>query len=195
MSRATSNPNFVWHCTAGFAGVTAIENFWHNTLGWKSKGYFAIIELDGTIWWLHRNSKGQTSGYSKEFNEKCFEFVTNGVKDFNEGIVNAATIGGVENVGTKSHPIWRAKDTRTDEQKASQLVVLHHYFEWLKANGGDVSKISIDGHYHYSVDKNRNGIIDTWERIKECPSYDAKEEFRWLLVTSENKANQLPKKR
>lgn len=195
MSRAKKNPNFVWHCTAGFSGVAAIENFWHNTLGWNSKGYLAIIELDGTIWWLHRNSKGKTSGYSKEFNPNCFEFVTNGVKGFNEGIVNAATIGGVENAGTAKHPIWRAKDTRTDEQKASQLVVLHHYFEWLKANGGDVSKISIDGHYHYSTDKNRNGIIDTWERIKECPSYDAKEEFRWLLIRKGNTANQLPTKK
>jgi hypothetical protein len=82
----------------------------------------------------------------------------------------------------------------TPEQKASQLVVLHHYFEWLKSNGGDASKISIDGHYHYSTDKNRNGIIDKWERIKECPSYDAKEEFRWLLIRKGNNANQLPTK-
>lgn len=199
MSRATSNPNFVWHCTAGFAGVTAIENFWHRPkkqkgLGWNAKGYAAIIELDGTIWWLHRNSKGNTTGYSKEFNEKCFEFITNGVKGFNKGIVNAATIGGVENVGTEKHPIWRAKDTRTEEQKASQLVVLYNYFVWLKNNGGDASKISIDGHYHYSVDKNRNGKIDTWERIKECPSYDAKEEFKWLLSSDMIKANKLPTK-
>jgi N-acetylmuramoyl-L-alanine amidase len=195
MSRAKQNPDFVWHVTAGFGLVQAIENFWHNVLKWNAKGYAAIIELDGTIWWLHRNSQGQTTGYSKEFNEKCFEFVTNGVQGFNNQIVNCATIGGVENVGTAKNPIWKGKDTRTDEQKASQLVVLDKYFQWLKNNGGDVSKISIDGHYHYSTDKNRNGIIEPWERIKECPCYDAKEEFRWLLVTSENKANQLPKKR
>jgi N-acetylmuramoyl-L-alanine amidase len=195
MSRAKQNPDFVWHCTAGFGNIESIENFWHNTLGWNGKGYFAIIELDGTTWWLHRNSKGKTTGYSKEFDVKCFEFITNGVKGFNEQIVSAATIGGVENVGTVKHPIWRAKDTRTPEQKASQLIVLDKYFQWLKANGGDVSKISIDGHYHYSVDKNRNGIIDTWERNKECPSYDAKKEFRWLLIRNGNPANQLPIKK
>jgi len=193
MSRAIKNPDFVWHCTAGFSGVTAIENFWHNTLDWKSKGYFAIIELDGTIWWLHRNSKGKTTGYSKEFNANCFEFITNGVAGYNKGIVSAATIGGVENVGTAKHPIWRSKDTRTDQQKASQLIVLDKYFEWLKQEGGNIKKIGIYGHYHYSVDKNKNGIIETWERIKECPSYDAQEEFKWLLITSENKANTLPK--
>jgi N-acetylmuramoyl-L-alanine amidase len=186
MSRAKNNPALVWHCTAGFAGVTAIENFWHNNLKWNAKGYCAIIELDDTIWWLHRNSQGATTGYSKEFNSKCFEFVTNGVRGFNSNIVNVATIGGVENVNGK----WIAKDTRTEAQKASQLVVIKHYFDWLKANGGDVSKTEIFGHYHYSIDKNRNGIIDSWERIKECPSYDAQKEFRWLLMQN----NQLPKK-
>lgn len=195
MSRAKENPDFVWHVTAGFGLVPAIENFWHNTLKWKAKGYAAIIELDGTIWWLHRNSKGETTGYSKKFDEKCFEFITNGVLGFNKQIVNCATIGGVENVGTTKKPIWKAKDTRTENQKASQLMVLDKYFQWLQKNGGNVSKISIDGHYHYSTDKNRNGIIEPWERIKECPCYDAKAEFRWLLVTSENNANQLPVKR
>jgi N-acetylmuramoyl-L-alanine amidase len=189
MSRAIKNPALVWHCTAGFAGVTAIENFWHRPksqggLAWNAKGYCVIVELDGTIWWLHTNAKTKESGYKKEFNPRAFEFVTNGVRGFNSDIVNVSTIGGVENVNGK----WIAKDTRTEAQKASQLVVIRYYFDWLKANGGDLSEAEIFGHFHYSTDKNRNGIIDSWERIKECPSYDAQKEFRWLLM----KDNKLP---
>lgn len=188
MSRAKKTPHFVWHCSAGFSPVKDIEHFWKNTLGWKHKGYAVIIELDGTIWWLHDNTA--KNGYKKEFTEKAFEFVTNGVKGFNYGIVNGCTIGGVE----KKKGKYIAKDTRTEAQKESQLIVLKHYFEWLKKNGGDVEHTQIEGHRDYSKDVNGNGIIDSWERIKECPSYDVIPEFKWLTVNKDNPGDILPNK-
>ena len=191
MTRAKNTPPLVWHCTAGFSGVTSIENFWHRPkaqggLAWFAKGYVAIIKLDGNIWWLWENTN-KIGGYRKEFNPKAFDFITNGVRGFNQDIINVATIGGVENVGTTQKPIWKAKDTRTPQQKASQLVVIDHYFKWLQANGGDVTKAMTKGHRDYSKDTNGNGVIDSWERIKECPSYDVWPEFRWLFKTSQNK--------
>lgn len=191
MSRAKKTPPLVWHCTAGFSGVEAIESFWHRPkaqggLAWFAKGYVAIIELDGTIWWLWDNTN-KVGGYKKVFNPKAFEFITNGVLGFNEDIVNVATIGGVENIGTPQKPNWKAKDTRTPEQKASQLVVTDLYFKWLSDNGGDVTKAMARGHRDYSKDKNGNGVIDANERNKECPSYDVWTEFRWLFQTAINK--------
>lgn len=199
MSRAKSNPWFVWHCSAGFAGVESIEAYWGNPkskggLGWNSKGYCVIIDMDGTIWWLHSNTN-KVGGYRKEYNPKCWEFVTNGVAGFNSKIVNACTIGGIENTGTKQKPIWKSKDTRTEAQKKAQYEVMNLYFEWLKENGGDYKAVQIDGHYNYSTDSNRNGKIDKWERIKECPSYDANEEFRWLTKSATNPGNKLPNKK
>ena len=34
------------------------------------------------------------------------------------------------------------------------------------------------GHRDISTDRNRNGRVDPWERIKECPCFGAVEEFR-----------------
>lgn len=194
MSRAKKNPILVWHVSAGFTPPTSMENYWHNSLKWKSKGYVAIIETNGDIWWLWENTN-KIGGYKKEYNPKCWEFITNGVAGFNERTNNVCTIGGVENKGTKDKPIWKAKDTRTDAQKKSQYEVMYKWMDWMKANGGDLSKTQITGHYQFSIDKNNNGIIESWERIKECPCYDANEEFRWLMVTKDNKANELPTKK
>lgn len=188
MSRAINTPHFVWHCSAGFSPVEDIERFWKINLGWKHKGYCVIIDLDGTKWWLWDNTA--KNGYKKEFTEKAFEFVTNGVQGFNYKIVNGCTIGGVEKVNGK----YIAKDTRTDAQKKAQLEVLDLYFKWLKNNGGNIEKTQIEGHRDYSKDKNGNGKIDSWERIKECPSYDAIDEFKWLIVNKDNPGNILPNK-
>ena len=187
MSRAINNPALVWHCSAGFSGVEAIENFWHRPtaqggLGWRAKGYGIIIDLEGQIWYLHRNS-APAGGYSLEYTDSAFEFVTNGVRGFNSNIVNACTIGGVERVGN----VWRAKDTRNDEQKKAQLIVTKQYFDWLQRNGGQPSQAKAFGHRDFSRDTNGNGVIDSWERIKECPSYDVIPEFGWLFITKYNR--------
>ena len=35
----------------------------------------------------------------------------------------------------------------------------------------------IMGHRDISPDKNHNGVVDPWERIKECPCFDAIPEY------------------
>lgn len=89
--------------------------------------------------------------------------VSNGVKGFNSVSVNVAYIGGIDADG-------RATDNRTDEQKKS----LRQLLGMLKRKYPDAV---IQGHRDFSPDTNGNGVVDPWERIKECPCFDAKEEY------------------
>lgn len=92
------------------------------------------------------------------------QFVSNGVKGYNSTAVNVAYMGGIDAQG-------KAVDNRTPEQKAS-LVKL------LKELKGRYPKAEILGHRDISPDTNGNGIVDPWERIKECPCFDAKVEYK-----------------
>lgn len=92
------------------------------------------------------------------------QFVSNGVKGYNSTAVNVAYMGGIDAQG-------KAVDNRTPEQKAS-LVKL------LKELKGRYPKAEILGHRDISPDTNGNGIVDSWERIKECPCFDAKVEYK-----------------
>lgn len=89
--------------------------------------------------------------------------VSNGVKGFNSVSVNVAYIGGIDADG-------RATDNRTDEQKKA----LRQLLGMLKRKYPDAV---IQGHRDFSPDTNGNGVVDPWERIKECPCFDAKEEY------------------
>ena len=53
---------------------------------------------------------------------------------------------------------------------------------WLHENGNDLQNVMIVGHYHFSNDKNKNGTIESWERIKECPSFDAYKEYEDMML-------------
>lgn len=92
--------------------------------------------------------------------------VTNGVKGFNSNSLHISYIGGVD-------PDGRPIDNRTPEQKATII-------RYLKAWKAKFPKAKIQGHRDFSPDKNGNGRVDKWERIKECPSFDAKEEYKDL---------------
>ena len=92
------------------------------------------------------------------------QFVSNGVKGYNSTAVNVAYMGGIDERG-------KAVDNRTPEQKAS-LVKL------LKELKGRYPKAEIMGHRDISPDTNGNGIVDPWERIKECPCFNAKDEYK-----------------
>lgn len=94
------------------------------------------------------------------------KFVSNGVKGYNSTSVNVAYVGGID---AKGEPI----DNRTDEQKQS-LVRL------LKELKGRYPKAQILGHRDISPDTNHNGIVDPWERIKECPCFDAIIEYKTI---------------
>lgn len=89
--------------------------------------------------------------------------VSNGVKGFNSVSVNVAYIGGIDADG-------KAVDNRTDAQKKS----LRQLLGMLKRK---YPGVVIQGHRDFSPDTNGNGVVDPWERIKECPCFDAKEEY------------------
>ena len=81
-----------------------------------------------------------------------------------------AYIGGIDANGK---PI----DNRTEEQKKSLrtlIKLLHQKYP----------KAVVQGHRDFSPDLNHNGKVDKWERIKACPCFDAKEEYRELRVKS-----------
>lgn len=172
--------NIVIHCSAGFSLIPSIENFWYKPkskggLGWKNPGYHIIIYEDGTIWYVTKNKS-----YSTDKSKWYPQIVTNGVKGYNSNIINICYIGGVENIGTKEKPIWKASDTRTDAQKWGIEKCIIETIYWLKDNGKDISKnLGIVGHRDYSIDNNKNGVIESWERIKECPSFDVIPEYGW----------------
>ena len=65
----------------------------------------------------------------------------------------------------------KATDNRTDAQKES----LRKLLKLLKSR---YPKAEIMGHRDISPDTNGNGKVDSWERIKECPCFDAKEEYK-----------------
>jgi N-acetylmuramoyl-L-alanine amidase len=85
----------VFHCTATSqkATVSAIVNYWKNTLGWRSPGYHIIVRPDGT--W----------NQLLDFNR-----VSNGVRGINSTTINISYIGGVDRNG-------KALDNRTKKQK------------------------------------------------------------------------------
>lgn len=92
------------------------------------------------------------------------EEVSNGVQGYNSTSINVAYIGGIDGNG-------KAVDNRTEEQKKSLISLLKSLRE-------RYPKAKIMGHRDISPDKNGNGIIDPWERIKECPCFDAITEYK-----------------
>lgn len=94
--------NIVIHCTATAqnAKVASIQNYWKNSLRWRSPGYHRIIEADGTI---HKLSG--------------FENPTNGVAGHNSDSIHISYIGGVDG---KNKPL----DNRTAQQKHSILLCI-----------------------------------------------------------------------
>lgn len=94
------------------------------------------------------------------------QFVSNGVKGYNSTSLNVAYMGGIDADG-------KAVDNRTDAQKASLLTLLKELKE-------RYPKAEILGHRDISPDTNGNGIVDPWERIKECPCFNARDEYKDL---------------
>lgn len=90
--------------------------------------------------------------------------ISNGVQGYNSTAINVAYTGGIDRNG-------KAVDNRTEEQKKSLISLLKSLRE-------RYPKAKIMGHRDISPDKNGNGIIDPWERIKECPCFDAITEYK-----------------
>lgn len=176
MPKATAVKNIVIHCTAGFGNIESIKKFWKDVLKWKSVGYHIIIDLDGNIHQL-----------------APFEETTNGVEGQNSKSLHISYIGGVER-GDKDKNgqiVWIGKDTRTVAQKYAIHKAILMATDWLKENGKDTTKdLTVCGHRDFSKDQDGNGIIASWERHKECPSFDAMREYE--TYTSCDRKGKLP---
>jgi len=145
------------HCSAGFGDVESIKRHW-KSIGWKSVGYHRIIAEDGEVFQL-----------------APYEQVTNGVKGYNSTSIHICYIGGVDRANVK-----KAKDSRTEAQKEALICEIENALLYLKAFQS-IEDVQILGHRDISEDKNLNGKVDSWERIKECPSFDAIPEYLHLI--------------
>lgn len=95
---------------------------------------------------------------------KGTEHIGQHVSGHNQDTIGICYIGGLNALG-------KGKDTRTPQQKASLIRILK---ELKRSHPGAV----ICGHYDFSPDTNRNGKVDSWEKLKECPCFDAKTEYK-----------------
>lgn len=146
------------HCSAGHGDIASMRRYW-KSLGWKVDGYHIVVDYNGTLTQL-----------------VPFNTASNGVAGYNSKIINICYRGGVS-----KNNVNRAEDTRTLQQKEGILRAIRRALQWIEETGGDVSKIRIQGHRDFSPDKNGNGVIEPWERIKECPSFDAIPEYKNVI--------------
>tara|TARA_R100001086_G_scaffold244859_1_gene175097 strand:- start:821 stop:1351 length:531 start_codon:yes stop_codon:yes gene_type:complete len=135
------------HCSATREGEdidAATIKRWHLRRGWKDIGYHFIIRLDGTI----------------ELG-RMIDVVGSHTKGENTNSIGICYIGGVENFRTDGE--YKAKDTRTEKQKASIITLLRA----LKLIYKDAS---IHGHREFAN--------------KACPSFDAAKEYKNLKLNT-----------
>ena len=124
------------HCTATPEGRhTTVEDVrrWHLDRGWSDIGYHFLIYLDGSV---HAGRPVEKPGAH--------------TKGHNKGSIGIAYVGGIDKVN------FKAKDTRTEEQKDA-LVDMLEYFKIQHANA------VIHGHRDFAN--------------KACPSFDATKEY------------------
>lgn len=140
------------HCTASWQETTTektlLAEFKKN--GWKYPGYHYVVKPDGNIIEMLDDEK-----------------VANGVKNYNKNSIHVAWIGGIKYNDNKNIMSF---DNRTPQQKQALFDLLTK----LKLRYRDAI---ILGHRDISPDLNHNGVVDPWERIKQCPCFDAMLEY------------------
>ena len=137
--------DIIVHCSATPEGKAyTVEDIrkWHKQQGWSDIGYNYVVELDGTVK-LGRDvdiSGAHCEGHNAKSIGICY-------------------VGGLENKPGVPTPKQKAKDTRTDAQKAALFALLMDLRRLYP-------KARIVGHRDYDT------------KGKECPSFDAKSEYR-----------------
>lgn len=146
-SKRTINELIV-HCSATPEGRDyTVEDIRkdHKKQGWSDIGYHYVIYRDGTI---HEGRDIDLVGAHCNKN------------GHNQHSIGICYIGGVENKAGVPYYLQKAKDTRTEQQKASLLSLL---LELKKS----YPNAQIWGHRDF-------------DSGKDCPSFDARNEFRRL---------------
>ena len=146
------------HCTATPEGQDlTVEQIrkQHKKQGWSDIGYHYIIYRDGTV------------NVGRDVNIAGAH-----VNGYNANSIGISYVGGLEpqRPGVAYNKL-KAKDTRTEAQKASLLALLMDLRKLYP-------KATIQGHRDFSPDLNHNGTIEPSEWIKDCPSFDAKRAYR-----------------
>lgn len=130
----------------------------HRRRGWNGIGYHFVILPDGTI---ETGRPLETPGAH--------------VSGYNNHTIGICYIGGRNPEATG--PADRYADTRTPEQKESLRWLITAIRSHLPHGG----TMTVKGHRDYSPDQNRNGVIERFEFIKECPCFDVSSEYGDLL--------------
>ncbi|MFA9212483.1 MAG: N-acetylmuramoyl-L-alanine amidase [Candidatus Methylacidiphilales bacterium] len=140
--------HIVVHCTAGNPNETIAQlKAGFAARGWRNNGYHIVVDGSGA-----------------RHNITPLESIANGVAGHNSKSIHLTYMGGV-NMKT-----GKPEDTRTAAQKAQLLAIL-------KELRKQYPTAEIVGHRDFSPDKNKNGVIESFEWIKVCPSFNAKKEY------------------
>lgn len=157
----------VLHSTSGWnnQSTQSIKNYWKNDLGWKQVGYHKLISDDGTI-----------------ENLAPLSSVTNGVAGYNSDSVHICYKGGLVSTSKDKNgkTIYKYGDTRSEAQKQSFFTAIKQVIDELREHQ-DVDDIVILGHRDLSPDLNNDGKIEQREWIKVCPTFNAIDEYGWIM--------------
>jgi N-acetyl-anhydromuramyl-L-alanine amidase AmpD len=135
--------NIIIHCTAGSQSQTIAD-----LRNWWRKGMG--WKNVGYHWVVEADGKATRLAEDSQ--------ITNGVAGFNRNAIHISWFGGI----TKDlKPI----DNRTDAQKESLKDLVEAYKR-------KYPKARVRGHRDFSADKNKNGIIEANEWVKNCPAFD-----------------------
>lgn len=140
------------HCTASWQNTTTVKslNAEFRQKGWKVPGYHWVIFPDGKVVQMLDEAK-----------------VANGVKGYNDHSIHVAWVGGIVKNAY-------GKIISTDNRTVHQRLELFDLLVKIKLR---YRSAMIMGHRDISPDLNHNGVIDPWERIKDCPCFDAMQEY------------------
>lgn len=135
----------VVHCTATREGQPHSAkdiDRWHRAQGWNGIGYHHVVRLDGVV----KPGRPEAEPGSH-------------VKGHNADSIGVVYVGGVAANGQTP------KDTRTPQQKLALKKLIGALLE--KYPGARVL-----GHRDLSPDKDGDGVVESHEWLKACPSFD-----------------------
>ena len=133
-------------------------NMMHVQRGFLCIGYNYVVKLDGTVQIGRSLTIDGAHCNSKGFSGKSY----------NKHSIGICYVGGLDAHG-------KAADTRTPEQKKALRELIAKLVKEYPVK-------EILGHRDTSPDLNGDGVVEPYEWIKQCPCFDAKEEYKDLLL-------------
>jgi N-acetyl-anhydromuramyl-L-alanine amidase AmpD len=170
----------VIHCTATPEGkdlrAADIDKMHREEKGWKMIGYNYVIDLDGTV---------EVGRPLTMDGAHCKQAGHSGLS-YNKHSIGICYVGGVEGtlnskgqivpkLGPNGKPI--SKDTRTPAQKEALSKLVYQLMD-------EYPIIEVIGHRDASPDLDGDGVINVYERIKDCPCFEVKAEFPMSYCTA-----------